>query len=126
MQIGAGTACAQRETLKRLSTSDRRKMHVASKRWSRSNVTRIFVIAVALLAFARTAHATLSDPPVIIRQVCGGGGNSGAVYKQDFAELFNRSSAAVSLAGWSIPYTPVRDINLVAPAVTRLCAEPIG
>jgi hypothetical protein len=36
--------------------------------------------------------------------VYGGGGNSGATYKNDFIELFNRSSAAVSVSGWSVQY----------------------
>src|ERR1700686_4257382 len=41
---------------------------------------------------------------VVISQVYGGGGNSGATYKNDFIEVFNRGSAAVNLAGWSVQY----------------------
>lgn len=41
---------------------------------------------------------------VVISQLYGGGGNSGAVYKNDFVELFNRSSSTVDLTGWSIQY----------------------
>jgi uncharacterized protein len=46
-------------------------------------------------------------PPVfdiVISQVYGGGGNSGATYKNDFVELFNRGATPVSLAGWSVQY----------------------
>ncbi len=43
-------------------------------------------------------------PVVVISQVYGGGGNSGATYKNDFVELFNRGDAAASLSGWSIQY----------------------
>ena len=42
---------------------------------------------------------------VVISQVYGGGGNSGATYTHDFIELFNRSHASVSLSGWSVQYT---------------------
>lgn len=45
-------------------------------------------------------------PPgnVVISQVYGGGGNSGAPFTNDFIELYNRSNAAVNLTGWSVQY----------------------
>lgn len=43
-------------------------------------------------------------PPVVISQVYGGGGNSGATLRNDFIELFNPGSEPVSLAGWSVQY----------------------
>jgi len=42
---------------------------------------------------------------VVISQVYGGGGNSGAPYTNDFVELFNRGTTTVSLSGWSVQYT---------------------
>jgi uncharacterized protein len=41
---------------------------------------------------------------VVISQIYGGGGNTGAVFKNDFIEIFNRSSAAVNVSGWSVQY----------------------
>lgn len=41
---------------------------------------------------------------VVISQVYGGGGNTGATYKNDFIELHNRGTSAVSVAGWSVQY----------------------
>lgn len=52
----------------------------------------------ALLVFT-PAHAQ-----VVISQVYGGGGNSGATLKSDFVELHNNSTSAVSLSGWSVQY----------------------
>ncbi|MGH7655928.1 MAG: DNA/RNA non-specific endonuclease, partial [Gemmatimonadaceae bacterium] len=43
-------------------------------------------------------------PPVVISQIYGGGGNSGAMLKNDFIELFNPGSTPVSLTGWSVQY----------------------
>jgi DNA/RNA endonuclease G (NUC1) len=43
-------------------------------------------------------------PQVVISQVYGGGGNSGATLRNDFIELFNPGTAPVSLAGWSVQY----------------------
>ena len=41
---------------------------------------------------------------VVISQVYGGGGNSGAPFHNDYIELFNRSNASVSIDGWSVQY----------------------
>ncbi len=41
---------------------------------------------------------------VVISQVYGGGGNSGAAYKNDYIELFNRGNHPVNLNGWSVQY----------------------
>ncbi len=43
-------------------------------------------------------------PPVVISQIYGGGGNSGATLKNDFIELFNPGSTPVTLTGWSVQY----------------------
>src|ERR671936_1301174 len=62
-----------------------------------------FVVAVAcLLGLARPAGAVSST--IVVSQVYGGGGNSGASYKNDFIELYNRSAAPVSVTGWSVQY----------------------
>lgn len=46
----------------------------------------------------------LVGPPVVISQVYGGGGNSGATLRNDFIELFNRGDAPLDLTGWSVQY----------------------
>ena len=58
------------------------------------------VALACALALAGTAQAQ-----VVISQVYGGGGNSGATYRNDFIELRNNGASAVSLAGWSVQYT---------------------
>jgi predicted extracellular nuclease len=62
-------------------------------------------ICLAILIVAGTGAAqALAAGPVAVSQIYGGGGNSGATYKNDFIELHNRSSAAVDLSGWSVQY----------------------
>lgn len=51
-----------------------------------------------------SAASLLASPDLVISQVYGGGGNSGAAFTNDFVEIFNRSAAAVSLNGKSIQY----------------------
>ena len=69
--------------------------------------------AAALLATGSTVVALSAAPAaatpsagVVLNEVYGGGGNSGATYKNDFIELSNRGSGAQSLAGWSVQYLP--------------------
>jgi len=49
--------------------------------------------------------AVSTQSQVVISQVYGGGGNSGATYSNDFIELFNRGTTSQSLNGWSVQYT---------------------
>ncbi len=61
------------------------------------------VISVAALALT-ASPALAASPDIVISQVYGGGGNSGATFTNDFIELYNRGSAPVDLAGWSVQY----------------------
>jgi DNA/RNA endonuclease G (NUC1) len=45
-----------------------------------------------------------SNSTVVISQLYGGGGNAGATYQNDYVELYNRSTSAVDLSGWSLQY----------------------
>ncbi|MSP85446.1 MAG: T9SS type A sorting domain-containing protein [Flavobacteriaceae bacterium] len=45
-----------------------------------------------------------SNAQVVISQVYGGGGNTGAQYLNDFVELFNRGTVAADISGWSVQY----------------------
>ena len=63
------------------------------------------------LAPTRSANApslaTATSPTpvgIVISQVYGGGGNSGATLKNDFVELYNGTLADIPLTGWSVQY----------------------
>ncbi|TQK10546.1 ExeM/NucH family extracellular endonuclease [Herbaspirillum sp. SJZ107] len=71
-------------------------------RASHSVPVRMTVLAALLAGLSASALAAPGD--VVISQVYGGGGNSGATLKNDYIELFNRSSAAVDLSTWSVQY----------------------
>jgi len=58
----------------------------------------------------------LSD--VVISQVYGGGGNSGAQYSNDFIELFNRGTTPINLAGWSVQYSSATGSSWQATPLT--------
>lgn len=56
--------------------------------------------AVSLVASPAQAVSTT----LVVSEVYGGGGNSGAPFKNDFIELYNNSASPVSLAGWTVEY----------------------
>ncbi|GAA0616561.1 endonuclease/exonuclease/phosphatase family protein [Kutzneria viridogrisea] len=68
-----------------------------------AGVAAAAVVAGALLVPTGGAALAVS-PDVVISQVYGGGGNSGAPYTNDFVELYNRGTSSVSLAGWTVQY----------------------
>src|ERR1041385_7563900 len=74
--------------------------------WRGPAVFRVPLVTTLLLLSAAfivaPARATPSD--LVISQVFGGGGNTGAPYKNDFIELHNRGATTISLAGYSVQY----------------------
>ena len=60
-----------------------------------------FLLGV-LLALA--AQAALASGNIVISQVYGGGGNTGATYKADFIEVFNSGLAPVDIGAYAVQY----------------------
>jgi hypothetical protein len=56
---------------------------------------------------------------IVISQFYGAGGNTaGVTYKNDFAELFNPNSNAVSVAGWSVQYASAAGSTWLTTSLT--------
>lgn len=53
---------------------------------------------------ASTMTDAIVRPNVIITEVYGGGGNTGATFKNDFIELYNTTNSPIDISGWSIQY----------------------
>ncbi|MBI3228623.1 MAG: ExeM/NucH family extracellular endonuclease, partial [Burkholderiales bacterium] len=78
--------------------------------------------AMAAMLAALSAPAFASD--VVISQVYGGGGNTGATYKNDFIELFNRSASPVNLNGWSVQYAGATGTSWQVTALPNVVLQP--
>ncbi len=73
------------------------------------SMPKLFSIALTLALIvsflpAQVLPVGAVSTTIVISQVYGGGGNSGAIYKNDFIELYNRGTTNVSLVGWSVQY----------------------
>jgi uncharacterized protein len=72
-------------------------------------VSRFLVVTMAMLLATGWISATPKpvdavSQDIVISQVYGGGGNSGATLTNDFIELFNRGTVAVNVSTWSVQY----------------------
>ena len=104
--------------------------------------TLFLILLIVFSIFLTSGQAAQAvSPNIVISQVYGGGGNSGATYTNDFIELFNRGSTGVSVNGWSVQYasatgtgnfgasstqsTPLPDV-IIAPGQYLLIEEAPG
>jgi uncharacterized protein len=71
-------------------------------RTARAAVAMACVTGGVVAASAGSASAASSG--LVINEVYGGGGNSGATFTNDFVELANRSGSAISVDGDSVQY----------------------
>jgi 5'-nucleotidase len=62
------------------------------------------VVASSLLLIPTPANANPDGSGLVIREVYGAGGNSGATYNADFVELYNPTDAAIDLLGTYVAY----------------------
>lgn len=87
---------------------------------SRSKLVRVTLTLAMVIAAVPTfaAPAVAVSPNVVISEVYGGGGNSGATLTNDFIELFNRGSEAVDLTGWSVQYASAAGTTWAVTALT--------
>jgi uncharacterized protein len=99
------------------------------------NVVRVAAcLAVFAVALVAGGGAQAVGGSVVVSQVYGGGGNSGATYKNDFIELYNPGTAAVDLSAWSVQYAATTGVNwsktnlggTLAPGAYYLIQESAG
>jgi predicted extracellular nuclease len=75
-----------------------------------------------LVPLSQSAAAVSSS--IVISQVYGGGGNSGATFKNDFIELYNRGATPVDLTGWSVQYAAAMGTSWQRTDLTSMSLAP--
>jgi len=92
------------------------------------------LLAAVAILFAVAAPIEATSSTIVISQVYGGGGNTGATYTNDFIELYNLGGSTVDVSGWSVQYasstgTSWQKTNLtgsIAPGHYYLVQEAAG
>jgi predicted extracellular nuclease len=97
-------------------------MKILSSLTAFKKLSRLFMTAAAsIFLFTATQAQTAS---VVISQVYGGGGNSGATYTHDFIELFNGTSSPVGLNGWSVQYASATGTSWTVTTLPNITLNP--
>lgn len=78
------------------------------------------LVAIAAHIFHANQVEAASSSGLVISQIYGGGGNSGATLKNDFVELFNAGNSTVDVTNWSVQYASASGTTW---QVTNLCAS---
>lgn len=81
----------------------------------------IQLLGAALVLAGATTGASAQ---VVISQVYGGGGNSGATLTHDFIEIFNAGATAQNLDGWSVQYASSTGTNWAITALGNFSLQP--
>ncbi len=89
----------------------------------RCKSVRHLAVCLGLLGTA-LLPAPGASASVVISQVYGGGGNSGAPYQNDFIEIYNRGPTPQSLTGWSVQYADATSSSWSVTPLTSVMLQP--
>jgi hypothetical protein len=67
-------------------------------------MSRFSLVFLLFLVLVVPGPAGAASPDIVVSQVYGGGGNSGAPFTNDFVEFFNRGSTSIDVTGWTVQY----------------------
>src|SRR5918992_799274 len=80
--------------------------------------------AALIAALFLAAPASAQSPDLVVSQVYGGGGNSGAPLSHDYIEIFNRGTTGVPLGGKSLQYASATGTGNFGASATQLTELP--
>jgi uncharacterized protein len=84
-------------------------------------VASVLVVTPVVTQISAQQVQAAPSPDIVISQIFGGGGNTGAPFANDFIELFNRGTTTAPLSGLSVQYASATGTgNFVANPVTPL------
>ncbi len=87
-------------------------------------ISSVCVLVLALLAVCSAAGFAETSNHIVISQVYGGGGNTGATFTNDFIEIFNPTPTAQSLAGYSVQYASSTGSSWAVTSLPSISLQP--
>ena len=80
--------------------------------------SKLLVVLMVIALFFPVAKAQVSH--IVINAIYGGGNNTGAIYSNDFVELFNPSTNADTLTNWSVQYASNAAVSWAIQSFTTI------
>jgi hypothetical protein len=71
---------------------------------SMKRIHLLVLLSVLVLPLAAAPASGSGSGSIVVGALYASGGNSGAVYANDYVELFNRGAGAVAIDGWTLQY----------------------
>jgi len=96
-----------------IAVSDAKGMEIIVRKFRNSKIAAwlvalVFIFSIIPMQKVQATTINTGKGPVVIYEAYGGGGNTGAIYKNDFIVLKNISRTEVDLTGWSIQYASAK------------------
>jgi len=85
------------------------------------------ILALMLMALPMQSALAAGSTTIVISQVYGGGGNTGApaaTLKNDFIELYNLGVSAVDITGWSVQYASATGTTWASKTILSGMIQP--
>ena len=80
----------------------------------------LVLLSALALPLAVTSARASGAGSLVVAEVYAAGGNSGAVYANDYVELYNRGASPVAVDGWTLQYASARQHELAVDRTERL------
>jgi hypothetical protein len=94
-------------------------MHASSiQRFIRRATPRALAAVAIVGALGVAQRAGAVSTGLVISQVYGGGGNTGATWRNDYIEIHNRGNVAVDVTGWSVQYASAAGTTWLVTALS--------
>jgi hypothetical protein len=78
----------------------------------------LVLLSALALPLAATSARGSGSGSLVVTEVYAAGGNSGAAYANDYAELFNRGASPVAVDGWTLQYASAAGTSWQATALS--------
>lgn len=84
----------------------------------------LLAMAASLLALSPVSAQAAPSPNLVLSQVYGGGGNTGAPLTNDYVELFNRGGTSATTTGLSVQYASATGTGNLGGTSSQLVVLP--
>src|SRR5437764_13511762 len=78
----------------------------------------LLLLSLLALPLAAASARGSGSGSIVVGELYAAGGNSGAVYANDYVELFNRGASPVAIDGWTLQYASASSTSWQSTALS--------
>jgi hypothetical protein len=81
-------------------------------------ISLLLLLSLLALPLAAASARGSGSGSIVVGELYAAGGNSGAVYANDYVELFNRGGSPVAIGGWTLQYSSAASTSWQSTALS--------